>query len=356
MAQNTKTHIEDIRKIGLPPGTLKHVGKVAVEKVKITVIDYFNEQFQELEIDKISDAFAFKESTSATWINVDGLHDTNLISEIGTYFGIHNLTLEDILNTNHRPKLEDYDDYLFLTLKMLAVNSNNHVESEQVSLVLGKNWLITFQEAEGDLFDKIRVRLRDSQGKIRQKGVDYLFYALIDIIVDNYFVVTEHFKDEIEIIEDKVLLSPDKRYLTDIQKMRNHLIDFRKAIVPLREALGDLRANIYPLISKKTNPYLSDVYEHTLYLYESTEYLQESLTSILDLYHSGISNKTNQIMQVLTIISTIFIPLTFIVGVYGMNFEFFPEIHWKYGYLFVWIFMIIIVLGMMRYFRNKKWL
>jgi len=356
MAQNTKTHIEDIRKIGLPPGTLKHVGKVAVEKVKITVIDYFNEQFQELEIDKISDAFAFKESASATWINVDGLHDTNLISEIGTYFGIHNLTLEDILNTNHRPKLEDYDDYLFLTLKMLAVNSNNHVESEQVSLVLGKNWLITFQEAEGDLFDKIRIRLRDKQGKIRQKGVDYLFYALIDIIVDNYFVVTEHFKDEIEIIEDKVLLSPDKRYLTDIQKMRNHLIDFRKAIVPLREALGDLRANIYPLISKKTNPYLSDVYEHTLYLYESTEYLQESLTSILDLYHSGISNKTNQIMQVLTIISTIFIPLTFIVGVYGMNFEFFPEIHWKYGYLFVWIFMIIIVLGMMRYFRNKKWL
>lgn len=356
MPQNTKTHIEDIRKIGLPPGTLKHVGKKSVDKVKISIIDYLNEQFQELEIDKISDSFAFKESATATWINIDGLHDTDLIAEIGTYFGIHNLTLEDILNTNHRPKLEDYDDYLFFTMKMLAVNADNHVESEQVSMVLGKNWLLTFQEAEGDLFDKIRIRLRDKQGKIRQKGVDYLFYALIDIIVDNYFVVTEHFKDEIEIIEDKVLLSPDKRYLTDIQKMRNHLIDFRKAIVPLREALGDLRANIYPLISKKTNPYLSDVYEHTLYLYESTEYLQESLTSILDLYHSGISNKTNQIMQVLTIISTIFIPLTFIVGVYGMNFEFFPEIHWKYGYLFVWIFMIIIVLGMMRYFRNKKWL
>jgi len=356
MPQNTKTHIEDIRKIGLPPGTLKHVGKKTVDKVKISIIDYLNEQFQELEIDKISDSFAFKESATATWINVDGLHDTNMISEIGTYFGIHNLTLEDILNTNHRPKLEDYDDYLFLTLKMLDVNSNHHVESEQVSLVLGKNWLITFQEAEGDLFDKIRVRLRDSQGKIRQKGVDYLFYTLIDIIVDNYFVVTEHFKDEIEIIEDKVLLSPDKRYLTDIQKMRNHLIDFRKAIVPLREALGDLRVNIYPLISKKTNPYLSDVYEHTLYLYESTEYLQESLTSILDLYHSGISNKTNQIMQVLTIYNVIFMPLMFIVGVYGTNFINLPETHWVYGYYYMWGLMIVIVLVMLRYFRNKKWL
>lgn len=356
MPQNTKTHIEDIRKIGLPPGTLKHIGKVNTKDVKISIIDYFNESYEELKIEHISEAFAYKDTTSITWINVDGLHDTQLISEIGTYFGIHNLTLEDILNTNHRPKLDDYDDYLFLTLKMLGVNTNHHVESEQVSLVLGKNWLITFQESEGDLFDKIRIRLRDKQGKIRQKGVDYLFYALVDIIVDNYFVVTEHFKDEIELIEDKVLLSPDKKYLSDIQKMRNLLVDFRKAIVPLREALGDLRATNYSLIGKKTYPYLSDVYEHTLYLYESTEYLQESVSNILDLYHSGISNKTNQIMQVLTIYNVIFMPLMFIVGVYGTNFINIPETQWKYGYFYMWALMIVIVLGLLKYFRNKKWL
>jgi len=356
MPQNTKTHIEDIRKIGLPPGTLKHIGKVNPKDVKISIIDYFNESYEELEIGHISEAFAYKDTASVTWINVDGLHDTQLISEIGTHFGIHNLTLEDILNTNHRPKLDDYDDYLFLTLKMLGVNTNHYVESEQVSLVLGKNWLITFQESEGDLFDKIRIRLRDKQGKIRQKGVDYLFYALIDIVVDNYFVVTEHFKDEIELIEDKVLLSPDKKYLSDIQKMRNQLVDFRKAIVPLREALGDLRASNYSLIGKKTYPYLSDVYEHTMYLYESTEYLQESVSNILDLYHSGISNKTNQIMQVLTIYNVIFMPLMFIVGVYGTNFINIPETQLKYGYFYMWALMIVIVLGLLKYFRNKKWL
>lgn len=346
----------NLEKIGLPPGTLKHIGKVKPEKVKISIIDYYDTQFNEFVVNNISDVFQYKDTSTATWINVDGLHDTELISEIGAHFGIHSLVLEDILNTNHRPKLEDYEDFLFLTLKMLAVNTDKQVEMEQVSLVLGKNWLITFQEQEGDLFDKIRARLRDSQAKIRKKGVDYLFYALIDIIVDNYFYVTDHYKDEIENIENRVLISPDKKILIEIQKMRNKLIEFRKVLVPLREALTDLKGDNYKLISKRTHPYLSDVFEHSLFLHESTEYLQENLSSLLDLYHSGISNKTNQIMQILTIISTIFIPLTFIVGVYGMNFEFFPEIHWKYGYLYVWILMIGLVLGMLKYFRNKKWL
>lgn len=354
MGNQSDKHTQ-LEKLGLPPGTLKHVGKVKLDKVKITIIDYYDAQFQELNVDTIEEVFTYKDTSTATWINIDGLNDTDLISKLGEHFEIHNLVLEDILNTDHRPKVEDYDNFLFLTLKMLDVKNKN-VESEQVSMVLGKNWLITFQEQEGDLFDKIRARLRDSQAKIRKKGVDYLFYGLIDIIVDNYFYVIEHFKESTESIEDKVLISPNKKYLVELQAVRKELIDFRKALVPLREALVDLRTDIYPLITKKTIPYISDVYEHTLFLYESTEYLQESLTNILELYHSGISNKTNQIMQVLTIISTIFIPLTFIVGVYGMNFDNIPIIHWKYGYLYVWILMIIIVLGMFKYFKNKKWL
>ena len=320
MAKNRKKHKGNLQKIGLPPGTLQHVGEIKKDNVKVSIIDYKNSQYKEFEVKNISDIFSYKDSETATWINVDGLNDISLLSELGEHFGIHNLVLEDILNTNHRPKLEDHGDFIFLTLKMLAIDSEKQVESEQVSLVLGKNWLLTFQEQEGDLFDKIRLRLRDSQAKIRLKGIDYLFYALIDIIVDNYFYVSDHFKDAIELIEDKALLNPDKNTLISIQEMRNELIDFRKALVPLREALVDLKGDSFALIHHKTRPYLRDVYEHSLFLYESVAYLQESLSSLLDLYHSGISNKTNQIMQVLTVISTIFIPLTFIVGVYGMNF------------------------------------
>ena len=353
MAQNSNPKLS---KIGLPPGTLQHVGLIKPEKVKITIIDYFNEDYKEFEVTELQEIFQFKDSESNTWINIDGLHDVNLISQIGDHFGIHNLILEDILNTQHRPKMEEGDDYLFFTLKMMDVNPQNQVISEQVSMVLGKNWLLTFQEQEGDLFDKIRIRLRDTQAKIRKKGVDYLFYALIDIIVDNYFIVIEHFKDQTEAIEDRVLLNPFKKQLAELQVIRKQLIDFRKALAPLREALIELKNDDLKLISKKTHPYIADVYEHTLSLYESTEYMQESLSNVLELYHSGVSNKTNQIMQVLTIIATIFIPLTFIVGVYGMNFDHMPEIHWKYGYLYVWILMILIILGMLKYFKLKKWL
>ena len=343
-------------KIGLPPGTLQHIGNIKPDKVKISIIDYYNEDYKEFVVEQLEDIYQYKNTQSNTWINIDGLHDISLIETIGSHFDIHNLILEDILNTQHRPKLEEDEGHLFFTLKMMDVNEHNHVVTEQVSMVLGDNWLLTFQEQEGDLFDKIRIRLRDTQAKIRKKGVDYLFYALIDIIVDNYFIVIEHFKDKTEAIEDRVLLSPYKKQIIDLQIMRKQLIAFRKALDPLREALTQLKKDSYALINKRTQPYISDVYEHTLFLYESTEYLQESLSNVLELYHMGISSKTNQIMQVLTIIATIFIPLTFIVGVYGMNFESMPEIHWKYGYLYVWILMILIILGMLAYFKKKKWL
>lgn len=356
MSKGNKKKKGSLQKIGSPPGTLQHVGNIQPEKVKITIIDYQNDDFLETEVQDITQTFPYRDSKTDTWINIDGIHNTEIIAQIGKHFGIHSLTLEDILNTNHRPTFEEHDNYLFFTLKMLAINTENQIENEQVSLILGNNWLISFQEQEGDMFDKIRVRLRDAQARIRKRGVDYLFYALIDIIVDHYFLIVEYFKDQLEEVENFVILNPDKKYLYNIQHLRNELIDFRKVLVPLREALIDLKADNIDLIDNDIQPYLRDVYEHTLYLFESTEYLQESINGILDLYHSGISNKTNQIMQVLTIISTIFIPLTFIVGLYGMNFDSMPEIHWKYGYVFVWTLMILVVLGMLRYFKNKKWL
>ncbi len=353
ISEHNKTHLE---KIGLPPGSLKFTGRKKNEKVKVIVIDYRDADFEENEVLTISKLETYKESATSSWINVDGLHDVEILSEIGEIFGIHSLVIEDILNVNHRPILEEYDDFLFFTLKMLVIDEKNLIQSEQVSMILGKNWLLTFQETEGDLFDKIRIRLRDTQAKIRKRNVDYLFYALIDIIVDNYFLVIENFKEAIESIEDKVMLHSDKKYLIEMQKVRKDLLDFRKTLVPLREALIDLRLEKTTLISNKTTPYINDLHDHTLYLNESTEFLQESLNNILDTYHSGIANKTNQIMQILTIYNVIFMPLMFIVGVYGMNFDNMPEIHTKYGYYVVLGVMLIIVLSLLRYFKYKKWL
>lgn len=356
MARKTKYKKNTSQKIGLPPGSLQYVGNIKPEKVNISVIDYQNENFKETEVRTISEIYPYRDSASESWINIEGIHDTEIIEKIGKHFGIHYLTLEDILNTEHRPTFEEHDNYLFFTLKILIVNQENEVDNEQISLVLGKNWLISFQEQHSEIFEKIRIRLRDEQARIRKRRVDYLFYALIDLIVDHYFLVIEHFKDDLEIIEENVLREPHKRYLIDIQNLRKELIDFRKVLVPLREGLIDLKSDNFELMGSDVQPYIRDVYEHTLYLFESTEYLQEGIIGVLDLYHSGIGNKTNQIMQVLTIISTIFMPLTFIVGVYGMNFDYLPEIHWKYAYPIVWLVMIGIVLGMLKYFRNKKWI
>lgn len=353
VSDTNKTHLE---KIGLPPGSLKFTGKKKTENVRVTVIDYHDAEFEENEVLTISKLATYKESATASWINVDGLHDVEILSQIGEIFGIHSLAIEDILNVNHRPKLEEYDDFLFFTMKMLMVGEKNQIEAEQVSMVLGKNWLLTFQEKEGDLFDKVRVRLRDSQAKIRKRGIDYVFYALIDVVVDNYFYVIENIKDAVETLEDKVMINSEKKYLIELQNIRKDLLDFRKALVPLREALIDLRLEKTDLIHSKTAPYINDLYEHTLYLNESTEFLQESLNNVLDTYHSGIANKTNQIMQVLTIYNVIFMPLMFIVGLYGMNFDNMPEIHTKYGYFVVLGIMLIIVLSMLKYFKNKKWL
>ena len=344
-------------KAGLPPGTLIHVGNRVADDVKLSIIDYNSSDINQSQTTAQVDCSNYKTDNSVSWINVDGLHSIELISDLGKQFKLHNLLLEDILNTNHRPNVEAYEQHVFLTLKMLGISEKgNEVVSEQVSFVLGDNWLLSFQEQEGDLFDSVRSRLIEGKGNIRKNGADYLLYALVDTIVDNYFFVAEYFNEQTEIIEEKVLNNPDTSALQDIQRMKKMLIQFRKSISPLREAISSLQKDNLPQIKPNTNRYLRDVYEHIIQVNDSIDSQRDLLASIMDLYMSGESNKMNKTMQVLTIIATIFIPMTFVAGIYGMNFDHIPELHWANGYQMFWVLMGLIVVAMVIFFRRKKWL
>ncbi len=345
------------KKAGLPPGSLVHIGRQITDKIKVSIIDYDAANLSETVCKSTEECFLFKKTDTISWINVDGLHDTETIASIGNHFELHPLILEEVLNTLHRPKVEEFDNYLFLTLKLLAINKDdNSVVSEQISLVLGKGWVISFQEHESDVFNTLLQRLREIKGNIRKKGADYLFYRLIDSVVDHYFFVTEHISEVIEDLEEKVLHTPDNKSLQEIQHLKKQLINLRKAVTPLREAVATLDRDKAFLIEEGTTRYLRDVYEHIIHISESIDVLRDTLASIMDLYLSGVGNKTNQVMKVLTIIATIFMPMTFIAGIYGMNFDYMPELHWKYGYFGVWGFMIIVFAIMVIYSKRKRWL
>lgn len=349
-------HTQLSKKSGLPPGTLIHIGKKRASKVRITAIDYTESLYNESEFQDISNCFPFKETSSTSWINIDGIHNTEIIEALGNHFGHHPLLMEDILNTLSRPKLEEYDDYLFLNLKMLGIGKDqNSIISEQVSLILGKNYVISFQEQPGDIFDSIRVRIRESKGNIRKRKADYLFYRLIDTVVDHYFFIIEHLSERIEKLEDIILVTQSTHILHQIQDLKTQLIQIRKAISPLREAVSLLQKDEVKLIHKNTLQYFRDVYQNLIQVSESIDIYREMTKNLMDLYQSGINNRMNQVMQVLTVIATIFIPLTFIVGIYGMNFDNMPELHWKYGYFIIWGIMVTVVLFMLKYFKRKKW-
>lgn len=349
-------HTQLSKKSGLPPGTLIHIGKKRASKVRITAIDYTESLYNESEFQDISNCFPFKETSSTSWINIDGIHNTEIIEALGNHFGHHPLLMEDILNTLSRPKLEEYEDYLFLNLKMLGINKEQDaIISEQVSLILGKNYVISFQEQPGDIFDSIRIRIRESKGNIRKRKADYLFYRLIDTVVDHYFFIIEHLSERIEKLEDIILITQSTPILHQIQDLKTQLIQIRKAISPLREAVGLLQKDEVKLIHKNTLQYFRDVYQNLIQVSESIDIYREMTKNLMDLYQSGINNRMNQVMQVLTVIATIFIPLTFIVGIYGMNFDNMPELHWKYGYFIIWGIMIFVVLFMLKYFKRKKW-
>ena len=344
-------------KAGLPPGTLVHVGEKRAEAVHITLIDYDEQSFQEKEVSTVEECFPFKATPTVTWINIDGLHQVDIIEKLGKQFELHPLILEDVLHTEQRPKYEDFDKYIFIVLRMLRYNEKiQAVESEQVSLILGTNFVISFQERIGDVFDHIRDRLRNAKGRIRKMGPDYLCYTLMDAIVDNYFAVLEIFGERIESMEEELVTNPIERTLQQIHTIKREMLFLRKSVWPLREVISVLQRSESSLISESTGIYLRDVYDHTIQVIDTVESYRDMVSGMLDIYLSSISNKMNAVMKVLTIIATIFIPLTFVAGIYGMNFENMPELKWRWGYGAVWLVMIVVAAIMMVFFRKKKWL
>jgi len=345
------------KKVGLPPGTLVHVGERKAERPRIRILDYDHENFQEKDIEKIEECFAFKEKPTVTWINIDGLHEVDIIEKTGAYFGIHPLVLEDILHTGQRPKTEDFGDYIFTVVKILFYDGEKgEIVAEQMSMILGPNYVISFQERQGDVFDHIRERIRNGKGRIRKAGADYLAYALIDAIVDHYFVILENLGERIESLEEELVTNPIPETLQMIHKLKGLMVFLRKSVWPLRELVYSLERSESSLIAESTGIYLRDVYDHTIQVIETIETFRDMVSGMLDIYLSSVSNKINEIMKFLTIIGTIFIPLTFIAGIYGMNFQYMPELTWRWGYFAVLLLMLGIGVTLLFYFKRKKWL
>jgi magnesium transporter len=344
-------------KSGLPPGTLMYVGDKKTEKTRITVIDYDAAGFIEKEAASVEECFPFKETATVTWINVDGVHDAGIIEKLGGRFDIHPLVLEDIMTTTQRPKTEDLGGAVFVVLRMIEFDEASfEMTGDQISLILGPNYVISFQETPGDCFDSVRERIRSGKGRIRKLGPDYLAYALIDAVVDNYFFVLERLGEKIDGLEQRLIAEPRRELLHEIHALKRDMIELRKSAWPLREVASGLERLESPLIKKTTGVFLRDVYDHVIQVIDTIESFREILTSMVETYLSSISNRMNEVMKVLTIISTIFIPITFLVGLYGMNFEFMPEIKWRWGYAFVWALIVGSVAGMFVFFRKKKWL
>ena len=353
----SKRSVRRPKAAGLPPGTLVHIGEKKAETIRITVMDYDEQGFQEKQVASIEECFPFKQTPTVTWINIDGLHRVDIIEKLGEQFDLHPLILEDILNTEQRPKLEDFDKYIFIVLKMLSYDDQKQtVQAEQVSLVLGSNFVISFQERVGDVFDEVRDRIRNAKGRIRKMGPDYLAYALLDAVVDNYFTVLEKFGEKIEAAEEELVANPTEKTLKQIHLVKRELLSVRKSVWPLRELISALQRGESGLIQETTGIYLRDMYDHTIQVIDTVESFRDMVSGMLDIYLSSISNKMNAVMKVLTIIATIFIPLTFIAGVYGMNFKYMPELQWRWGYGLILVVMGIVVVIMLFYFRKKKWL
>jgi magnesium transporter len=345
------------RKKGLAPGTIIHVGTEKSHKVAINIIDYDENNVEEKHAVPVEECRPYHEKKTVTWIDVDGIHNVNIIEKLGEYFDLHSLLLEDIANTNQRPKIVDFEDYLFLALKILRYDSKDRIIlAEQISLVLGHNFVISFQENKGDLSDPIRERIKKGKGRVRKMGSDYLTYSLVDAVVDGYYAVLENLGEEMENLEEELIDKPTTETLHRIFELKKELIFLRKSVWPLREAVSFLEKSESDLIDHRTLPFLRDLYDHTIQVMDTIETFRDMIAGMLDIYLSSISNKMNQVMKMLTVIATIFIPLTFIVGIYGMNFDNMPELHWGWGYPTIMLFMFAVVIMMWIYFKVKDWI
>jgi magnesium transporter len=344
-------------KSGLPPGSLVHIGEIPAGAASIELIGFTLDDLEEQRFSSVDDCLPYLERAGITWVNVEGVHNVELIRHLGEQYALHPLVLEDIVNTVQRPKIEDYDDYLFIVLRMLRPTESGEFTSEQLSIILGPGHIFTFQEGiQGDVFDEVRNRIRNGKGKIRGMGADYLAYALIDAIVDNYFSVLENLGERIVNLEEQLTSLPDRSTLQMINGIKKEIIFLRKAVWPLREAISFLERGDSQLLSDATRVYFRDVYDHTVQVIDTVETYRDLLSGMFDLYLSSISNRTNEIMKFLTVIGTIFMPLTFLVGVYGMNFKHLPELEWRNGYFILWGFMLALAITMVIYFRRKRWL
>lgn len=339
------------KKAGLPPGSLVYTGKKEIP-TKITLIEYNKETFSERPLEKCPE---FTDEDTVKWIKINGFKDVESLKKIGKCFNLHSLVLEDILNTNQRPKIEDYSDYIYLVLKLFDFNEDR-ITTKQISLILQKNLLISFQDDDDPIFDLIIKRAKLKENQIRNKGTDYLLYSLIDTIIDSYFLDLERVENEIEDIEENLIENTDPELLKKIHSIKMDIIILRKVIWPLREMLSTLGSYEYFMIDESTDYYLRDVHDHSIQIFDTLESLRDRISEMLDIYLSSTSNKLNEIVRVLTVISTIFVPLTFIVGLYGMNFRDMPELSQPLGYPAILIMILIVALSMLAYFRRKKWI
>ncbi|MBT3412917.1 MAG: magnesium/cobalt transporter CorA [Candidatus Jacksonbacteria bacterium] len=342
-------------KAGLPPGTLLQ-NRTKKQSAEISIIDYTPKTFQEKKVKKSAACAPLKTKKSVSWINVSTVNDVKQIEELGNTFDIHSLVLEDITNTDQRPKTEDHEKYIYTVLKMLSYNSTKgKTFIEQVSILLGDNFVISFQEADGDVFNPIREQIRKNESRIRTSKSDFLAYSLIDSIVDNYFVVLEHIGEKIGKIEEQIFSHPNQHTMEKIHALKRDIIFIRRSVWPLREVINNMQRSESKLIGKESKLYFRDVYDHTIQIMDTTETFSDMLSNLLDVHLSKMTHGMNEVMKVLTIIATVFIPLTFLTGLYGMNFIHMPELQWRYGYPFALGIMLVAALLMLAYFKKKKW-
>lgn len=344
-------------KAGLSPGTPIFIGERKQEHTRMDVLRFGDDFAIETRNAKIGDCALAREQPGVTWINVMGIHDVNTIAALGEHFGIHPLTQEDIVNTAQRPKSEEFDDYIFIVMKLMSFDTlQKDVDIDTISMILGKGFVISFLERDSSVFESVFDRIRNAKGRIRKLESDYLVYTLMDTVVDGYFVALERLGEYIEIIEDEIVAEPTPAHMRELHRLKREVLFVRKSVWPLREEIGAVLKSDSPLIKPGTGVFLRDLYDHTIRVIDIVETSRDILSSMHDTYLSSVSNRMNEVMKVLTLIATIFIPLTFIVGVYGMNFDHMPELHWRYGYPGIWAVMLALGAAMVIYFKKQRWL
>lgn len=344
------------QKTGMPPGSLVHIGNRKLENVSVSVLEYDENSIKHIDVDDPGDLAYFRNSDKTSWVNINGLHDTSLLGAIGSVFGLHPLVLEDILDTQQRPKIEDYGEYIYISIKQLYIDEDTGgILTEQQSIVLGKGFVISASESKTRIFEPVRERLENGS-KVRKVGADYLTYSLLDAIIDNYSDVLERIGDMIEEVEELLISKPVPNTLKRINEIKKDTLFIHKNVWPLREVTNLLERMESQLVQDSTRLYIRDLYDHVIQAMDTTEIYRDILSGLLDVYLSSLSYKMNEVMKVLTIISTIFIPLTFLTGIYGMNFRYMPGLEWRWSYFAFLGVMIAVAVAMLIFFRKRKWL